>query len=212
MNSKELFYLRIVSVLFVLTFITLPGLTQGDTETIVNPIKNDSVGLTETAKQRLNELTKISKRTKEENQVERRVQADSSFYDPMLPNSPNPLFSDSLTNEKYQAALQEYYDYHVSGLQHRKKVFKWQLFSSKIIFAVVLILVFAGIYFAAIQFHIGVKQAKENSRDFNDHTEITASMKGIKVSSPVLGVIILVISLAFFYLYLVYVFPIEDIF
>jgi hypothetical protein len=35
---------------------------------------------------------------------------------------------------------------------------------------------------------------------------------GIKVSSPVLGVVILVISLAFFYFYLVYVYPIENIF
>jgi hypothetical protein len=31
------------------------------------------------------------------------------------------------------------------------------------------------------------------------------------VSSPVLGVIILVISLGFFYLYLVYVYPISEI-
>jgi len=31
------------------------------------------------------------------------------------------------------------------------------------------------------------------------------------VSSPVLGVIILVISLAFFYLYLVFVYPIKEI-
>jgi len=31
------------------------------------------------------------------------------------------------------------------------------------------------------------------------------------VASPVLGVVILVISLAFFYLYLVYVYPIEEI-
>jgi hypothetical protein len=43
-------------------------------------------------------------------------------------------------------------------------------------------------------------------------TEFEASAKGIKVSSPVLGVIILVISLAFFYLYLVYVYPISEIF
>jgi hypothetical protein len=37
------------------------------------------------------------------------------------------------------------------------------------------------------------------------------STAGLKVSSPVLGVIILVISLAFFYLYLVYVYPISEI-
>ena len=42
-------------------------------------------------------------------------------------------------------------------------------------------------------------------------TTISASAKEIRVSSPVLGVIILIISLLFFYLYLIYVFPIEEI-
>jgi uncharacterized membrane protein len=43
-------------------------------------------------------------------------------------------------------------------------------------------------------------------------TEIQASLQGIKVSSPVLGVIILIISFLFFYLYLVHVYPINDVF
>lgn len=207
----KLFHMRSLSMVIILSVIWMGGFTQ-DSGTLDSAMKNDSVDLAETAKQRLDLLTKKSKTTKEKNQIESSAQADSAFNDPMLPDSPNTLFSDSLTKEKYQAALQEYYNYHISGLQHRKKVFKWQLFSSKIIFIVVLILVFAGICFAAIQFYVGLKQAKENSGEFNDRTEISASMKGIKVSSPVLGVIILVISLLFFYLYLVYVFPIEDIF
>jgi hypothetical protein len=40
-------------------------------------------------------------------------------------------------------------------------------------------------------------------------TDIEFSGKGIKVSSPVLGVVILAISLGFFYLYLRHVYPIE---
>ncbi len=43
-------------------------------------------------------------------------------------------------------------------------------------------------------------------------TEIEASLQGIRVSSPVLGVIILIISLLFFYLYLVHVYPINDVY
>ena len=42
-------------------------------------------------------------------------------------------------------------------------------------------------------------------------TQIEASLQGIKVSSPVLGVIILTISLLFFYLYLYFVYPIENV-
>jgi hypothetical protein len=39
--------------------------------------------------------------------------------------------------------------------------------------------------------------------------EIEVSASGAKVSTPVIGVIILTLSLAFFYLYLKFVFPIE---
>jgi hypothetical protein len=211
MNALKLFYKRFLFVIFILILFWIESSAQ-DTGTYVIQLNNDSINRIETAKQRLDELTGRSKKVQEEAPGEDAVQNESGFPDPMLPESPNPLFTDSLSKVKYQAALQEYYDYHISGLKHRSKVFRWQLFSSKIIFIVVIILVFAGIYFAAVQFYIGLKHVKGKLPDYNDRTEITASMKEIKVSSPVLGVIILVISLAFFYLYLVHVFPIEDIF
>jgi hypothetical protein len=40
-------------------------------------------------------------------------------------------------------------------------------------------------------------------------TEFSASPQGIKVASSTLGVIILVISMCFFYMYLAYVYPIN---
>lgn len=43
-------------------------------------------------------------------------------------------------------------------------------------------------------------------------TQLEASLQGIRVSSPVLGVIILALSFLFFYLYLKYVYPINEIF
>jgi len=210
MNSEKFFYKRLLTLVIILTFIAGLAQAQNTGETI-NPLKKDSVDQVEKAKRRLDERIETMKKSNEGKQTKKDLQ-DSSFDDPMLPESPNALLADSLTNKKYQAALQEYYDYHIYGLKHRMKVFSWQLFSSKLIFVVVLILVFAGIYFAAVQFHVGIKQAREKSEEYNDRTELSASMEGIKVSSPVLGVIILVISLAFFYFYLVYVFPIEDIF
>ena len=91
---------------------------------------------------------------------------------------------------------------------HRREVFEWQLSSSKIIFYVVIFLVLIGVFFSGVQFYAAHK------KNFMDDkvTEISASAKGIKVSSSVLGVIILIISLMFFYLYLVYVYPINEIF
>ncbi len=108
-----------------------------------------------------------------------------------------------------QAALKAYYDYRREGYDHRKRVFEWQLLSSRIIFVVVIALVGAGIYFSWLQFRADLKTTdKEGNRGVST---LEASTSGIKVSSPVLGVIILVISLLFFYLYLQYVYPIEEI-
>ena len=101
--------------------------------------------------------------------------------------------------EAYRNGL-EYYRF---GLTHRENVLKWQHLSTKIILIVVLFLVTMGLYFAWVQFREGT--AKQAS------TEIEISTSSIKVSSPVLGVIILTVSLAFFYLYLIYVYPIQEV-
>ncbi|CAN5446515.1 hypothetical protein BH23BAC3_BH23BAC3_07660 [soil metagenome] len=122
------------------------------------------------------------------------------------------LFDDS-TLAIYQDALYAYYEYRVSGFQHRKEVFAWQLFSTKLIFWSVLFLVFSGICFSGIQFYKSISRKwPEGTATPESVTEFEASAQGIKISSPVLGVIILVISLAFFYLYLVHVYPISEIF
>ena len=76
---------------------------------------------------------------------------------------------------------------------------------------VALALFILGLYFAAVQFHRGLGK-KPAAGEGGETTEFVASFKEIKVKSPILGVVILVISLAFFYLYLVYVYPVETIF
>ena len=116
---------------------------------------------------------------------------------------------DDTTKQAFIAARRQYFNYFTQGYIHRQDIFRWQLLSSEIIFIIVVILVFSGITFAAIQFYNGMKKLKNQSEEV---TTFEAGTGGIKVSSPVLGVIILVISLAFFYLYLAYVYPIREIF
>lgn len=110
----------------------------------------------------------------------------------------------------YRARL----SYYETGLAHRSRVFAWQHFSTRIIFFVVNGLVLVGVLFAWMQFRRGLEQAAlgDDASAAQPGHEIELSMKGVKVSSPVLGVIILTLSLAFFYLYLVYVYPIKEIF
>lgn len=151
-----------------------------------------------------------------EMEQERQAAPGPAFPDSIItpPTSVQQQLLDDSTMAMYQDAMYAYYEYRVSGFEHRKEVFAWQLFSSKLIFWCVLLLVFSGICFSGIQFYKSIRnqQAGGETATESSVTEFEASARGIKVTSPVLGVIILVISLAFFYLYLVYVHPIREIF
>jgi hypothetical protein len=128
-----------------------------------------------------------------------------------FPDAPDPMAVSAETTEAYQATLQAYYAYRKAGYEQRLDVFAWQSLSTKIIFVVVLLLVLAGMYFAAIQFHAGLRRRGQDPAS-PEETELSLSLSEVKVRSPVLGVIILTISLAFFYLYLVHVYPIRNVF
>ena len=139
-----------------------------------------------------------------------------------LPETPDDvILGDAATKQKYLEAMQRYYEYRASGYAYRSRVFEWQLLSSRVIFLVVLALVGAGMYFAAVQFHaalVGVRAAKTGAgaqaavTALPLATQFEVSAKGVVVNSSVLGIVILAVSLAFFYLYLVYVYPIVNVF
>lgn len=134
---------------------------------------------------------------------------EKSGSESILPPKLKPQYlEDSTVQTRYYQTLTEYFEYRISGYQHREKVFSWQLGSSKLIFFAVLFLLLVGIYFSYLQFRQAIKLKQGDGMD----TTVKASSKGVEISSPVLGVIILAISLVFFYLYLVYVYPIQEIF
>lgn len=109
----------------------------------------------------------------------------------------------------YQASL----EYYATGLEHRSRVFYWQHLSTRIIFFVVIGLVLVGVYFAWVQFRRDMASGAGGTAEqgMGEH-EVELSTSGIKVRSSVLGVIILTLSIGFFYLYLVFVYPIQEIF
>ncbi len=113
---------------------------------------------------------------------------------------------DEATTASIQEAVRGFYDYRTEAFRHQLEVFWWQQLSSQIIFVVVIIIVAVGLYFSWLQFHATGDKSTMGTTSFE------AGKTGFKVSSPVLGVIILVLSLAFFYLYLVYVYPVSDAF
>lgn len=131
----------------------------------------------------------------------RNVGGHANALDARTPNPPDTAQLLRRAAQGYSDALGEYYGYYVSALRHRRALFDWQLRSAVIIFVVVILIVLSGVAFAAIQFFRG--------KDLGVST-IDASAGGLKVSSPVLGVILLALSLAFFYLYLVHIYPIRE--
>jgi hypothetical protein len=130
------------------------------------------------------------------------------------------VLADATTRQRYLQAMQRYYEYRADGYAYRSRVFEWQLLSSRLIFVVVLTLVGAGMYFAAVQFRMAMRASGTPAAAGVAvaepavllTTQLELSTKGVVVNSSVMGVIILSLSLAFFYLYLVYAYPIENVF
>lgn len=117
---------------------------------------------------------------------------------------------DAETNALILERIRRYQKHQIAALEHREQVFNWQLISNKVSFVVVLVLVLSGICFSAVQFWKSMQMPADKFAEAAD-TEFSAGADGVTVRSSVLGVVVLVISLAFFYLYLVHVFPIEEL-
>lgn len=149
------------------------------------------------------------------------ISPDADKSTTAMPSDPGSVvLGDEKTRQRYLDAMQRYYEYRASGYAYRSRVFEWQLLSSRIIFVVVLLLVGTGIYFAAVQFRAAMRAATRAAASVEPTTtspgaslttQFEISGKGIVINSSVMGVIILALSLAFFYLYLVYVYPITDV-
>jgi len=127
---------------------------------------------------------------------------------------------DPQTRAKQQQALAAKFDYQAFSFTHAQRTFDFQYRSGRIIFWVVLLIVFAGLAFSGVQFYVGLhhpleSRTKAGSKDPDPDepcvSEFEASLQGIKLKSSVLGLIILAMSMVFFYLYLKYVYPISNI-
>jgi len=124
-----------------------------------------------------------------------------------------PTVTDALTMEatpELRLRLAEQaYAHQEWVFSHQQRVFGSQLVTSWISFALVVTITGAGLYFSWLQF-----MAVHRSEDGHSAalaSEMEFSGKGIKVSSPVLGVIILTISIGFFYLFVRHIYPIEAV-
>jgi|ERR1044071_1360260 hypothetical protein len=118
-------------------------------------------------------------------------------------SSPGLSNNPPVTASQPDPRISAYEKYYQASLEHRVAVFAWQATANKLIFALVVTLVLSGLVFAAIQFYVALRRGPSELTQ-----ELELSLQAVKVKSQFLGVITLVLSLAFFYLYLWQVYPI----
>jgi hypothetical protein len=106
----------------------------------------------------------------------------------------------------YQQAQMAYYMFKKNEFVQANRVFNWQLITSKIIFIIVNLIVLSGIWFSGVQFYSSLRKGEKA-----EESKFVISGKGVSISSSVLGLLILILSIVFFYLYLVHVYPIKPI-
>lgn len=105
---------------------------------------------------------------------------------------------------------------------HRMRAFRWQHNSGIVIFFLVISIVLFGIYLSYYQFRLGkkmiLKQMEINEKlKANDQNldilkaDLEINKDGVKISTAVIGLAILIISVVFFFLYLKYVYPLHEI-
>lgn len=88
--------------------------------------------------------------------------------------------------------------------EHNILVYRFQYWSSIFLLFVVSLLVIGGFYLSWLQFTYETRNGRQG-----DKNELEITKSGIKISSSVIGLIILFLSLGFFYLYMDNVYPVR---
>jgi hypothetical protein len=144
-----------------------------------------------------------------------------------IPGPPDPGSQPQIIEPaKYRENVRSWYAYQIRTREHTMDLCCRQAFWSELIFYLVLALVGAGMALSWMQFRLSfrsghaaavsatsastIEQAADGSVR-NTIADITINMSGLTVKSSMLGIVILAMSLAFFFLFLKYVYPIQFI-
>ncbi|MBQ4812451.1 hypothetical protein J8M20_13925 [Pseudoalteromonas luteoviolacea] len=103
--------------------------------------------------------------------------------------------------EKNLQLIREKSNYDRFSLMHRQSTQEYQYTTSIIIFSLVVVIVIFGLVFSWLEF----KKGKDST------TTLKFSSNGIEISSQIIGLIVLVISLGFAYIYIDKAYPINEI-
>lgn len=125
-----------------------------------------------------------------------------------------PAISNLEPSNETVAANKAHEIWRKSAYEQRTEAFRWQLISSKVVFWMVLFIVCIGLYFSWLQLKHSLELSEhpaQSTAEAPEIHELKLSLQGIEVKSSVVGLIILVISFGFFYLYLDRIYPITEV-
>lgn len=114
--------------------------------------------------------------------------------------------------EHYINAVVAKFKYDAHKINHRQRVFEWQHSSTVIMFWVVMAIVVIGLVLACFQFYLANKASKKmKDTGTKEQTEINITLSGVQVKSSLVGLLIFLTSIAFLFMYLKFVYPIEKV-
>jgi hypothetical protein len=137
----------------------------------------------------------------------------------------------ALPSELVNADVKSYADHLKWQRQFARESWEWHLFSTKLLMYVVLTIVACGLWFTHLQFTKELKAEKAAPRRAvrpvapaeppngspaapepgqRPNTTLKAGPAGIEITSQVIGLLVLGFSLAFFYLYVKEVYPMQE--
>ena len=127
-------------------------------------------------------------------------------------------YANRKTKETINSLEEERIEYEIWIINYKKKIYEYQYFSGQILLFISITVLVCGLYFSYVQFSDRINSNRLNNHgsenlENNDNDKSKTSLKigaaGIEISSSIIGLLILCVSLAFFYLYIANIYPIE---
>jgi len=112
--------------------------------------------------------------------------------------------TNSRINQKYIEARIANYDHLIDMMKVQEAVFEWQHMAGNVILILVVVVVLSGVGFSGLQLY---KAVTEGGPQASSELEVSATK--FRVTSSVVGIIVLTLSLAFLYLFIMNVYTIR---
>jgi hypothetical protein len=126
-------------------------------------------------------------------------------------NKSQTAYYDFVNNSNKQGKIMQdsILAYNLWALDNTKSLIEAQHWKGEVIFWLVVFILLIGLGMSIVQFRPLLKNIRSGKQ--SDQTTFKASLTGFEISTSIVGLVMLTISLAFFYLYLINVFPIETL-